>query len=183
MTASAITGTPMLDAPLVGYELAVEDAGTTLKLNATGGPYDTWAAGPFPSGNPLTDTDPDADFDGGGLDTGIEWVVGGDPTDGSDDPSVTPTSDSSSDPTYLLFTYCLTDDATADVNTTVKVEYGTDLASWNNNVDDGVADEVITDAPVDVPGEDYSLVTVKIPKSLAVAGSLFARLDVVVAMP
>ncbi len=39
---------------------------------------------------------------------------------------------------------------------------------------------VITEAPVDVPGEDYSTVTVKIPKTLAVGGKLFARLNVVI---
>ncbi len=155
----------------------------TVQSTVVSNPYDLWAAGPFPSTLPLTDPDPEIDFDGGGLDTGIEWVVGGDPTDGADDSSVAPTVDADSDPTYLLYTYRLSDAAAADVNTTVKVEYGSDLSGWNNNIDDGVADGVITDPPVDVPSEDYSLVTVKIPKSLEVGGKLFARLAVAVTSP
>ncbi|MFZ9938525.1 MAG: hypothetical protein ACO3JG_15915, partial [Luteolibacter sp.] len=42
-----------------------------------GDPYGSWAAGPW-SGT-LTDDSPTLDFDGGGLETGIEWVVGGGP--------------------------------------------------------------------------------------------------------
>ncbi|MDA0767043.1 MAG: hypothetical protein O3A92_09495 [Verrucomicrobia bacterium] len=155
----------------------------TLTYDVVGGasPYDTWSAGPFPSMLPLTDSTSTVDFDGGGLQTGIEWVVGGDPTDGSDDAGLAPTVDSTSDVTYLLYTYRLSDAAAADANTTVRTEYGTDLSSWNNNIDDGVADGVITDPPVDVPGEDYSLVTVKIPKSLELGGALYVRLNVTIA--
>ena len=146
----------------------------------SGSAYGTWAAGPFPSMLPLTDSTSTTDFDGGGLQTGIEWVVGGDPTDGSDDPGLAPTVDNTSDVTYLLYTYRLSDAAAADANTTVRTEYGTDLSGWNNNIDDGAGDGVITDPPVDVPGEDYSLVTVKIPKSLEVGGMLYARLNVTI---
>ncbi|NNM28412.1 MAG: hypothetical protein HKO57_02760, partial [Akkermansiaceae bacterium] len=69
MTASAITGTPVLESPIAGYELVV-DSGTTLVLNQTGGAsaYDTWAAANGLTGGAGSATDPalDADGDAGG---------------------------------------------------------------------------------------------------------------------
>ena len=75
-------------------------------------------------------SDPSAshDFDNGGLDTGVEWVVGGDPADGSDDAGNAPGI--SEDGTYLVFTYNRRDDANDDANTTITVEYGSGLDGW-----------------------------------------------------
>lgn len=136
--------------------------------------YDGWASRVFPSGLTLTDTTPSLDFDGGGLPTAVEWVVGGDPTDQSDDAGLAPTV--SEDETYLIFTYLRTDVA-ANSNTIIAAEYGSDLEGWTDAQDqvDGVIITVTDGDPIDT-------VEVKIPKSLAGPGSkLFVRLNVQVA--
>ena len=53
----------------------------------------------------------DFDFDNGGLPSGIEWVTGGDPTNGGDDAGLTPTFDNSTDPSDFLFTFRRRDSA------------------------------------------------------------------------
>ncbi|MFZ9937153.1 MAG: autotransporter-associated beta strand repeat-containing protein, partial [Luteolibacter sp.] len=58
LTASSISGTPVLSPAVPGYTLVV-DGGNTLKLNATGGDYDDWAA-KFPDADL---SDPDGDLD------------------------------------------------------------------------------------------------------------------------
>jgi hypothetical protein len=143
-----------------------------------GSPYDTWAGGPF-SGT-LTDPAPSLDFDFGGLKTGLEWVLGGDPTDGSDDAGIAPTFDNTTNPDFFIFTYRRDDDAAADANTTIKVEYGSDLAGWTEAV--AGADIIITPDD-DGAAAGIDLVEVKIRRTLAVGGKLFARLNVVVTTP
>lgn len=139
-------------------------------------PYDTWAAGPF--AGTLTNPAADLDFDNGGLDTGIEWVVGGDPTAGGDDAGNAPTLNNT-DPTYFKFVFKRRDAAAAVPKTAIRVEYGTDLATWRNTINHGVADGVIVVDTTDLGG-GFHQVTVSIPKTLAVVGKLFARLDVIV---
>lgn len=140
---------------------------------SAGTPYDTWA-GMFLD---LSDTSFDLDFDNGGLDTGVEYVVGGDPTLGSDDAGLAPTvEDTNSD---LLFTFRRSDLANDDPNTTIIVEYGSDLMGWETAVN-GVVDVVIIendDFYSVTPGIDQ--VIVSLPHALEVAGKLFARLRVV----
>lgn len=142
-----------------------------------GTPYATWAQGPF-SGN-LTDPSADKDFDGGGLATGIEWVVGGDPTTASDDAASIPALDSSH-PTNFEFIFKQRDAADADPGTAIVVEYGSDLAGWRNTAVHGLADGVVVDETTSLGG-GFHEVTVSIPRTLAVDGSLFARLKVTVA--
>lgn len=135
-------------------------------------PYADWTAG-FAG---LTNSYSNIDFDGGGLATGIEWVVGGDPTDPGDDAGNAPTLDNS-DPDNFKFVFKRRDDAAADSNTTIVVEYGSDLMGWRNTAAHGVIDGVTIDDSV-VLGGGFHQVTVSIPKSLAVDGKLFARLGV-----
>lgn len=60
MTASSITGTPVLDPAISGYALAIEDGGTTLKLNAVASEsYDTWATANAVTGGEIGDSDND----------------------------------------------------------------------------------------------------------------------------
>ena len=141
-----------------------------------GSGYGSWANGPF--AGTLTDSTSTLDFDGGGLDTGIEWVVGGDPTDGSDDADVAPTF-SSDDETSFNFIYRISDEASEDPNTTVLVEYGDDLVGWTTASDNDGTIEIIT---ADGTGADegFNIVTVQIDRSLALDAVLFARLNVVV---
>lgn len=141
-------------------------------------PFDSWAAGPF--NGTLANTDASLDFDLGSLPTGIEWVVGGDPTNPADDAGLAPTGAIDETGTYLVVTYQRTDAANDDGNTTIKVEYDTDLqGTWTEAQDgtDNVVVEVTDGSPADT-------VVVKIPLSLAAPGStLFARLNVEVATP
>ncbi len=144
-------------------------------ITPTGTPFELWAedfAG-------LTDADPTLDLDRGSLPTGIEWVVGGDPTNGADDASVAPEFENSTDPDYFIFTYRRSDQANTDPNTSIAVQYGSTLTGWTTAV--AGPDIVIT--PTDdfygaSPGIDK--VEVKIKRSLAPGGRLFARLSVVV---
>lgn len=137
-------------------------------------PYVYWAGGPFLG--TLSDTNPALDFDNGGLDSGVEWVVGGDPTNASDDASKAPTFDNTTDPNYFIFTYLRTDTANTDPNTSIAVEYGSNLVGWTPAVDDGI-NIIIT--PTDNGATDS--VQVKIKRTLAADGRLFGRLRVVIA--
>ena len=138
--------------------------------------YSVWAGG-FPG---LTDPDPTLDFDGGGLATGLEWVLGGDPTDPSDDAGLVPTIDATSDPDgKLLFTFRRNIDAHEDENTTIMVEYGNDLVGWTAAVHEGEGAEDITISVVPNGfGTGIDAVTVALPQALAADGKLFVRLNV-----
>jgi len=127
----------------------------------------------------LTNSDPTLDFDGGGLATGIEWVLGGDPTNPADDATIAPTFDNS-DPDDFVFTFNRRDDAENDPDTTIVVEYGSDLISWDPATH-GVDGVTIDDTAV--PQAGFRTVVVTIPKTLAAGNKLFARLSVEVATP
>ena len=146
-------------------------------IDVVGGtPFQNWADG-FAG---LTDAEPTLDFDAGGLATGLEWVLGGDPTDSGDDADIAPTFDNTSNPDFFIFTYRRADDAAADANTAIKVEYSSDLAGWT----EAVAGVDILITPDDNgAGVGIDLVEVKIRRTLAVNGKLFARLNVVVTSP
>ncbi|PXA05085.1 hypothetical protein DDZ13_03730 [Coraliomargarita sinensis] len=166
-------------APNPRLYFAISDLLTIHDISAVSGYYD-WASGAWEGD--LTDSDPDLDLDGGGLKTGVEWVVGGDPTSASDDVLVAPSSDNS-DATFFTFTYRIRDAASADENTTVTVEYGSDLSlDWTDAVDN---DDTIEISSADGTGDDegFDIVTVQIARSLAVGEKLFARLNVSVAAP
>jgi alpha-galactosidase len=122
-------------------------------------------------------TDPSVDNDKGGLPAGIEWVVGGDPTNSSDDAGLTPTIDTTTDPDgKFLFTYRRSDAAHLDPGTSITVEYGNSLNGWTTAVHQGSAANQITIGEVpDGPG--FSTVTVALPPALAPGGRLFVRLS------
>jgi autotransporter-associated beta strand protein len=138
--------------------------------NASG--YATWAS----TFTGLTDTTFALDFDKGGLDTGVEYVVGGDPSDGSDDAELAPTVEDID--SNLVFTFRRSDLANGDTNTTIIVEYGSDLMGWNPAVNgtDGVVITENDDFYGVTPGIDQ--VIVSLPHALATGDKLFARLRV-----
>jgi hypothetical protein len=136
--------------------------------------YATWTTGPFQG--TLGNTNTALDFDGGGLQTGIEWVVGGDPTKSSDDAGLAPTLDITSDPAYFIFTYRRTDAAHSDSNTTIAAQYGINLGGWITASHDG--DNIIITESNDSYATGVDKVEVKIKKSLATNDQLFARLNV-----
>ncbi len=110
----------------------------------------------------------DADFDG--LDNGIEWVVGGDPT-GSASNALAPTV--TVDATHMTFVFRRTDDAAA---AGPFVEYGSTLGGWTEA--QGGVDGVVVNETNDGFGAGVDRVEVKIPRALAVGNKLFARLRV-----
>ena len=153
----------------------ITGTGKLLVFSSSGSPYDTWAAGFGGLSNPSADVD----FENDGLPSGIEWVVGGNPT-AADGPSVAPVLDSA-DPSKLIFVFRRTDEADGDFNTVIAVEYGSNLAGWTEAIN-GVDGVTITVAD-DFHGAGIDKVTVSIPKTLATSGKMFARLQVEITNP
>jgi autotransporter-associated beta strand protein len=146
-------------------------------LEVTTGPaegYAGWASGFLPA---FTNTAADLDFENDGLASGIEWVVGGNPTL-NDAATVAPAFHNTSDPDDFLFTFRRRDEAAADPGTSITVEYGSNLTGWTE-AEDGINGVTIDDT-TDLGG-GFHQVTVAIPRALAAGGKLFARLTVTVA--
>ena len=137
-------------------------------------PYADWTAGSF--ANPFLDPTPTTDFDGGGLANALEWVLGGDPTDPTDDATIIPTLDHQSDPEFIVFTYRRTAASAADENTAIAVEYGNDLDGWTIAQNDEYNVIITVEPEAVAPGIDY--VHVRIRRTLATTGKLFTRLRV-----
>jgi hypothetical protein len=125
------------------------------------------------SGGALANVDTNSD----GVLNGVAWVVGATNPSASAT-ALQPTSDITTDPDFLTFTYRRTDAAKIDANTTIAVEYGSDLSGWTTAVHDGT--NIIITPTDDGAGVGIDLVQVKIKKTLAVGSSLFARLKVVI---
>jgi hypothetical protein len=162
-----------------------EETSWSPTLDATiapsGTPFELWA-GDFID---LTDANPALDFDKGGLATGLEWVLGGDPTTGSDDAGLAPTLDTTSDPDgKMLFTYRRATAANNDANTTISAEYGSTLTGWSTAAHQGSSPTQITITELTNGfSQGVDRITVAIPPGLATDGKLFARLRVAVAQP
>jgi autotransporter-associated beta strand protein len=164
----------------LGEETAWSPAlGATIAPTDT--PFELWAK----TFTDLTDASPALDFDGGGLTTALEWVLGGDPANSSDDASQKPTLDTTSDPDgKLLFIFRRSAAAHAASDTTIAVEYGSVLGDWTTATHQGTGSGQITfteQADGFAPGIDK--VTVALPASLAATGKFFARLKVRVSTP
>jgi fibronectin-binding autotransporter adhesin len=132
MTASSITGTPVLDPAIPGFTLTIEDSGTTLKLKSTAANnYDTWA-----TTNGVPGQAADLDHDNDGVSNGVEYFIGG-PTGNTTGftsvPSVTTTAGVSSITWTKAATY------TGVYNTDYFVETSTSLAtgSWATEASPG----------------------------------------------
>jgi fibronectin-binding autotransporter adhesin len=174
--AGSITGT--LDAANVTAEIAPGFNGTLsisgtdliLTVSASGNPYNTWAA-TFPS---LTNTAFDFDFDGDGIATGLEWVLGGNPTI-SDSAAIAPVVTGSA-ASGITLAFKREEDSIGVA--TATVEYGTTLGSWPGSVIIAAASSGPDANGVSVNVNavpDPDAVTVAIPATNAVGGKLFAR--------
>jgi hypothetical protein len=159
-----------------GGAISTVDSGVFTILGITA--FESWANSSFSNGL-LSNKSAVFDFDSGGLPTGIEWVVGGDPTTGTDDAGKAPTLDATTDPVYLIFTYRRSDVAHADVKTVINVQYSTDLSTWTNAV---AGTDIVVNAYDNFHGSTPGIdkVEVKIRRTLALGNKLFARLQVVV---
>jgi Carbohydrate esterase, sialic acid-specific acetylesterase len=165
------------------YTVTARDKSTNPNSTAASAPasattvsaFAGWAAGPFPSGQPLTNPDPELDYDGGSLPTGIEWVVGGDPTNGSDDAALAPTIQAAAEPGFHTITYHLSNEAAADGRTDAFIEYSTNLGPWTKAIHNGDTVRITT-----TPGPTFATVEVKLKDTLAPDGRLFAHLKATV---
>jgi autotransporter-associated beta strand protein len=176
-TTSGITGTlNPLDitgeiAPGFNGTLSISGGNTLLLTVSAGNAYDTWIA-TFGLAGP--DAAFDFDYDNDGIDNGLEWVLGGNPTIG-DTASLYAVTGSAA--TGLTLTFDREEDSIGVA--TLTVEYGSTLATWPGSVTIGATSSpadgngvVVTVNEVPAPDE----VTVNIPASNSASGKLFARL-------
>lgn len=115
----------------------------------------------------------DTDANNDGVDNGMAWVLGASDRNANAIPLL-PTMDTT-DPDFFIFTYRRDDDANTDPKTTIKAEYGSALTGWTTAV--AGADVIITPTN-DFYAAGIDKVEVKIRRTLAVDGKLFARLNI-----
>jgi autotransporter-associated beta strand protein len=132
--------------------------------------YDLWSAGLT---NPAFDFDSDQD----GIENGLEWILGGNPSQ-NDSPSRLPVVTGNAS-TGLTLTFTREEDSIAE--TTLIVEYAAGLSGvWASAVidQDGGSFENGVEITIDeVPSPDG--VTINIPASNELGGRLFARLKAI----
>ncbi len=150
-----------------GQGLAIDDISITGTVTPASPTYDTWAQGPAS----------DADSNVDGISNAIAWVLGA-ASPAANATSLQPTIDNLTAPGYMIFTYRRADQANNDPNTTILVEYGSDLAGWTTATDSG--DTVIITEDDDFFGSGIDRVQVKIKKTLAIDDRMFSRLKVLV---
>jgi fibronectin-binding autotransporter adhesin len=171
MTASSITGSPVLDTPILGYDVAVTGGNTLVLVQSAG--YASWIAG-FVSGGFTGDQTVGGDSDNDDMINLVEYVLNGNP--GVSDVSILP--DLNLTPTDFVFTF--TRRLQSDADTTQTFEYGSDLIGWTPvNITAPVGAQVTLGTPTGTAPNQLQTVTVTIPKSAEVAGKLFGRLKVV----
>jgi fibronectin-binding autotransporter adhesin len=144
-TTSGITGT-LNPADLTGEiapgfngTLAISGNDITLTVSSGGNPYDTWIAtfgltGPNAAFN--------FDYDNDGIDNGLEWILGGNPTIGDAASLYTVTGSAA---TGLTLAFDREEDSIGVA--TLTVEYGTTLATWPGSATIGA-----TSSPADGNG-------------------------------
>ncbi|MCW1924891.1 autotransporter-associated beta strand repeat-containing protein [Luteolibacter arcticus] len=180
-TASDIVGTLILDGDDVGpgtYNSSHETYGAYFAGGGSlvvGGAFESWAASKGLDGTPgkengLTD-DPEKD----GIPNLSEFYLDGNPL--ASDRSILPAG--SLDVTYLTLTFRRRDDAEASM-TSQAIQYGSTLASWTDVVLGAVNSTTPSGVIVTVVEHDAAPdnITVQIPRTLAVGGKLFGRLQV-----
>ncbi|MGC4014723.1 MAG: autotransporter-associated beta strand repeat-containing protein [Luteolibacter sp.] len=150
-----------------GYAVAY-NAGTSGKqiiLTQTTGGYGSWASSKGLDG---TNNGPNQDPDHDGISNLLEFVFGGDPLSASS--TIVPSS--SLDASNLTFHFTRSDASKAD--TTLVVEWGTDMATWT---DIAIGEHSSVDGVVTVTdGSPDDDIVVTIPRSNASDGRLFVRL-------
>lgn len=164
---SASSGAPNIDPQLTGSGTLTVSTGPSLSA------YDQWATVTYGLTGPNAAFD--FDFDNDGIDNGLEWILGGNPTTNSAGILPLATRNLSGD---LVLTFTREEDAIPE--TSLKVQFGTDLASWPKQATIGA-----TSSGPDANGVTVSIdtvaspdaVTVTIPASNAPSGRIFARLN------
>ena len=109
----------------------------------------------------------------------IAWVLGAADPD-EDALGLLPTLDNTH-PDHFVFAFDRSDAAGNDSNTTIEIQYTSDLDGGWTTAEHGVNGIVIDDSSV--PAVGLRTVVTTIPKSLAVEGKLFARVKATLVTP
>jgi autotransporter-associated beta strand protein len=161
--ASGLTATQLSKITIPGFNTVALNSTGYLTASVTGaGAYAAWSGGAAF----------DADANNDGIANGIAWVLGATTTATT---SVAPTADITTDPAFFTFTYRRSDAASGASGVTIAAQYATTLGTWTAAVHDG-SNIIITTTNDIVPGVDS--VQVKIKRTLAPGGQIFARLHV-----
>jgi PASTA domain len=115
------------------------------------------------------------DSNGDGIENGMAWVLGA-PHVSQNAIGLLPTMDNT-DPTYFIFNYRRKDDANNDLKTAISTQYCSTLTGWTTAT---AGPDVIINSVNDFHAAGIDNVEVKIRRTLAADGKLFARLKVTV---
>jgi autotransporter-associated beta strand protein len=160
---NSVTGLP------AGYSLVYNYlGGNQIALVGTVAPYDSWAASKGLTGANNGPTQ-DPEFDG--ISNLLEFILGGNPL--ASDPSILPAQTLTAND--FIFTFNRADESESGITQTFQ--YGSSLTGWTN-ISIGASPGT---SPVGIVenGASPDTVTVTIPRSSAVGGKLFGRLNAV----
>jgi hypothetical protein len=117
------------------------------------------------------------DSNGDGLDNGIAWALGASNIS-TNNISLLPLHDNTSDADYFIYTYRRSAAAYSDPKTSIDAEYGSNLSGWTTVSENG--SDVLVSEIRNGYGTGIDKVEVKVKKNLAVGDKLFTRLKVVI---
>ncbi|MEE2623419.1 MAG: autotransporter-associated beta strand repeat-containing protein, partial [Verrucomicrobiota bacterium] len=143
---------------------------------AAGSAFDSWATGQGLDGSPGAESGFGDSPDGGVLENGLEWILGGNPLDQTDDGSLIGNAGDATNGLTLTFTR--EEDSLGEA--ALLVQWNTDLgAAWNDvavgATSSGPDANGVTVTVNDATDPDE--ITVHISASNAVGGKIFARLN------
>jgi autotransporter-associated beta strand protein len=138
--------------------------------NVTTSPYDSWAATNGLDNSPGHESAFDADPDADGLVNGLEWVLGGSPL-ASDAAGIQPSLAVTT--TNATFSFLRNDDS--ESTTTLLAQWSGNLLEWSS-----IPIGASSSGPVSISenGAAPDTISVSVPTTNAVNGSLFLRLNV-----
>jgi autotransporter-associated beta strand protein len=162
-TSAGLTATQLGKISIPGFStVALNSAGYLTASNSGAAIYNTWASGAAF----------DVDTNNDGIPNGIAWALGATSPAAS---TIAPTAELTTDPAYLTFTFRRSDAAATASGVTIAAQYTTTLGIWTDAIHDGT--NVIISTTNDIlPNVDS--VQVKIKRTLAPDGRIFARLKV-----
>ena len=167
--AGGITGSPVLDAAIPGYSLALESGNTVLKLNYTGGAsnYAAWASANGIGGEPAA-----GDFDHDGLGNAAENVLGS-------NPALANTGLTAVSATAGIFKFRHSQSNTIAPDVSKSYQWSTDLVDWlaSGQSNAGGTIATITESTLtDNAAPDNDLIEVTITVTSGPATKVFGRL-------